>query len=292
MELRQLRYFMQIYKDGSFSKAANKLYISQQGLSKSIAALEQELGVMLLYRDKRTIVLTEAGEYLKEQASIILHEVEKTEKMMKTFVGNGLIKLACGYAIMGELPEHLLNKWKSQNPQLVLEDYEYPDLTVEDMVIKEEVDIGLTIGPVDEELFEAHFLKRRKLCLLVNNRNPLSKRSALSCKDLQGQQIISVGRMFRTYSNFMDRCKREEVEPNIIFLGMEIANIHNMSRQGKGIGVTVDFIAASLPSAEYKCIPFTGDDMNWDVYLITKRGKKHSLHVQNFKQYVLVTCKG
>lgn len=56
MELRQLQYFMQICESGSILKAANNLYITQQAVSKSIAALERELGASLFYRTAKGVV--------------------------------------------------------------------------------------------------------------------------------------------------------------------------------------------------------------------------------------------
>ena len=62
MELKQIRYFLAIVEVGSFSVAADELYISQSSLSKQISALEKELGVRLFDRSKRQIALTAAGE--------------------------------------------------------------------------------------------------------------------------------------------------------------------------------------------------------------------------------------
>ena len=76
MDIKTLRYFLQICEDGSFSKASKSLYISQQGLSKSISNLEKEIGVPLFNRTSSGNQLTEYGEYLKNKASTIVYQFD------------------------------------------------------------------------------------------------------------------------------------------------------------------------------------------------------------------------
>lgn len=72
MELEQLRVFAAVTDEGSFTGAARRLYISHSTVSRTITALEEELGVRLVERDNRFIALTKAGETLREEAEQLL----------------------------------------------------------------------------------------------------------------------------------------------------------------------------------------------------------------------------
>lgn len=83
MELRQLRYFVAVADTLNFSRASESLYVSQSALSKQVAELEQELGVVLLERDKRSVRLTRAGELLLPEAKSILMQSEKIIPLLR-----------------------------------------------------------------------------------------------------------------------------------------------------------------------------------------------------------------
>jgi DNA-binding transcriptional LysR family regulator len=79
MDIKQLQYFLQVSKDGNVTKAASSLYLSQQALSSSLVRLEKELGCILMKRNSRGIILTNAGEYFKIQAQKIIDIANETQ---------------------------------------------------------------------------------------------------------------------------------------------------------------------------------------------------------------------
>lgn len=83
VELRQLRYFVAVADTLNFSRASESLYVSQSALSKQIADLEQELGVVLFQRDKRTVELSPAGKILLGEAKSILLRSEKIAPLLR-----------------------------------------------------------------------------------------------------------------------------------------------------------------------------------------------------------------
>ena len=80
MELEQLRIFLAVAAERSFTRGAKKLYISHSTTSRAISALEEELGVTLLKRGNRVLGLTPAGETLRREAEEILRRVDEIRK--------------------------------------------------------------------------------------------------------------------------------------------------------------------------------------------------------------------
>jgi LysR family nitrogen assimilation transcriptional regulator len=84
MDLRQLRYFVQISETANFSRAAEILHVAQPSLSQQMKNLEDELGVELLIRHARGVTLTPLGQQLYDDARRILHEVDRARDTLRT----------------------------------------------------------------------------------------------------------------------------------------------------------------------------------------------------------------
>ncbi len=82
MELEQLRIFLAVAEERSFTRGAKKLYISHSTTSRAITALEEELGARLLERGNRVLGLTPAGETLRREAEEILRRVEELREII------------------------------------------------------------------------------------------------------------------------------------------------------------------------------------------------------------------
>ena len=79
MNIRQLEYFVKVYESGSFFKAADSLFISQQALSRALATLEQELNAQLFYRNHKGVIPTPLGQELYVSCQPALREMRTLE---------------------------------------------------------------------------------------------------------------------------------------------------------------------------------------------------------------------
>lgn len=109
MDVKTLKYFLTVAREGTITRAAEKLCIAQPPLSRSMQLLEEELGVTLFIRGKRRIRLTEEGLFLKQQAEEIITLVEKTQNQLGKIKNSthGTIALGvtetCGASILSGL---------------------------------------------------------------------------------------------------------------------------------------------------------------------------------------------
>ncbi|MFR5539131.1 MAG: LysR family transcriptional regulator, partial [[Ruminococcus] lactaris] len=118
MELRLLRYFLTVAKEQSFTKAAEKLHITQPTLSRQMATFEEELGVTLFNRSGKKVSLTDEGVLLKRRALEVLDLEEKTleELKGKEDVVEGSITIGCGEFAAVETLAKICKTYKEKYP--------------------------------------------------------------------------------------------------------------------------------------------------------------------------------
>ena len=97
MLLKQMKYFVSIVENNSFTEAAEKYFVSQSAISQQIKSLEMELGVELILRGNRSFTLTSAGEYFYRQSLIILDEIDRICNKTKLLSSNEENILKIGY---------------------------------------------------------------------------------------------------------------------------------------------------------------------------------------------------
>lgn len=158
MEIRQLEYFLRVASEGSITRAAESLNMTQPPLSMSIARLEKELGQQLFAREPRGIRLTEAGEYLASQAERILGELFRLREDMRhgAVITGGLIKLAVAPALSWFLLPQLLQPFAADNPNIEFALEDYPPATVIEQVTSGSADIGIFPSPSYQQIRDSY----------------------------------------------------------------------------------------------------------------------------------------
>lgn len=153
MDIRELRYFVQVARVGSFNRAAAQLNIAQPALSRQLKKLEDELNVTLLVRNGRGVELTEAGSILLAQAESLLAQFEQTAKLVsgkeEKFAGHVVIGLppTCGLLIGPEIFERFRQRWPSAT--LILR--EGISSSLEEWLMDRRLDVAVMHNPLPLE---------------------------------------------------------------------------------------------------------------------------------------------
>ncbi|WP_312432596.1 LysR family transcriptional regulator [Lacrimispora sp.] len=271
MENKQLRFFLEICRELSFSKAAKKLFVTQQALSKSIKNLEEELGIPLFYRTHTGIRLTEYGKYLEKKSQHVLEEFDIIVQDIENLKNNerGEVRAAFSYGVMSALSPDLISGFEQNYPCIQLKLEEYSDKECEKAVLSERASMGFTISPIDTKLFDYRVIKRDQMCLIVHQSNPLYHKESIAFSELEREKFIIVNDNFKLHHNFLDRCRTAGFEPDFYHTTMEMILVHKLASANKGIGVSVMFISENIPNT--RAIPFQDASCTWEVCLITKQ---------------------
>lgn len=289
MDIKQLKYFLQVCKHKSFSKAAKEIYITQQGLSKAISNLEEEIQYPLFYNTTKGIRITKYGEYLREQSEHVVQEfdliLEGLNKMAN--INEGTLRVCFSFGVLNALSPDIIPGFCEAYPNIELIVKTYPDSICEEVVMNENVDLALSIGPINKKNFHSTVIKTQYPCILVNEENPLSEKTAVDFSDLKDEKLIILNEKFHFYHNFINKCKESGFEPNIVFTTSEVITVHKLSHLNKGTGVSVDFITNDISYPNVYSIPFKDPSFLWEICLITKKDRFVSNLVKLFTNYVL-----
>jgi LysR family cyn operon transcriptional activator len=168
MELRQLRYFVEVGRLKSYSLASKSLYITQSTISQQIRKLEEELGVELLTRDTRHVALSDYGEQFYPHAVKILEEaevsVDKIRDVKNLYAGT--LSVGSTYSFGPLLMQTILDFYR-QYPHVHLQLINTSKAQLIQMLLNRELDIALSYkSPMDDERIESRLLFQNELCLI------------------------------------------------------------------------------------------------------------------------------
>lgn len=193
MEIRVLRYFLTVVREGGINRAAEVLHITQPTLSRQLSQLEEEVGVKLFHRGARRITLTNEGILLRRRAEEILALVDRTEKELseQDELVEGRIVIGCGeLAAMQVLPD-VISSFHNKYPHVSYDIFTATADLVKEQMEKGLVDIGVLLEPVDMEKFDFIRLSgKERWVVLMRPDDPLAEKEAISAKDLENQPLI------------------------------------------------------------------------------------------------------
>ncbi|MDE5420483.1 LysR family transcriptional regulator [Labilibaculum sp. DW002] len=185
IELRHYKYFLALAKDLHFRKAAERLYISQPGLSRQIKQMEEDLGINLFERHNRKVELTKAGLYLQNELTNTfkrLDDIIDHAKLLNDGMDGNLKLGYVGSAMQLVIPELLL-KYKNKHPNVLFNLNEMDNDKQIHALLNQEIDVGfvrmervprgIEIQPVFEDTFSLVLPKDHPLT--ESNFNDLSQ---------------------------------------------------------------------------------------------------------------------
>lgn len=227
MELRQLKYFATLAETLNFSRAADKLFITQGTLSQQIRQLEDEVGSQLLERSSHHVTLTEAGEELLPLALSTLEASNLCMNRMRDLRGalTGTLNLGTTHSFTGLMAD-TVKAFLKQNPGVKLNIYYKPAAELLEMLRLKELDLALAFKPVMAyDDIESEVLFKTHLCAVMRKDHPLASRESINLEELENQGIALAGgglqarRVFDSYVGVDTRklnVRMEVNDPNLI----------------------------------------------------------------------------
>ena len=194
MEIRTLKYFWTIAEEGTISKAAKALHITQPTLSRQLRELENELGTSLFIRGRRKLQLTDAGLFLKTRAEEILQLTQQTNlefENRRKQLFSGRIAIGCVEADNSDTLALILEKFVQDYPQVTFTVYSGTSDDITTRLDKGLLDVALLLKPVATEKYGEITLPRtERWGLLVSKDSSWAKKSAIQPADLREMPLF------------------------------------------------------------------------------------------------------
>lgn len=289
MDIKELGYYKIVCEQKSITKTAHYLYMTQQGLSKIIKNLENELNTTLLVRTKSGIELTKTGEYLYSKVPELL---EKYESLCNEIIcieqsQNHEIELLSSYGIIRLVTPECLDDFRMKYPQIKLICHEYPDREVERRWAQGQGNVAFLVGNNMVKFPKAKQMEKFEIKLLVNKSHPLAKKKTVRMEELKNERFYLESTEFNIHRLIVEKCREAGFEPNIAFETSGFSLCHKMVRQNKGISVTVDFIFDDMTGENLVMVPFEGEPLYWITNMMIREGNVINTDVELFGKHVL-----
>lgn len=284
MTLKQLTYFLEIAKMKNFTKAAANLYISQSALSKTVKAMESELGVQLIDRTVNHFKLTPEGEIFYQKGLIAIKNINSELEDLYGSLGTekGHITVGIPPVIGTAYFTSIIYKFRNMYPDVELKIIEAGANTIKKWVSDGEVDIGVVILPVSNDDFNVIPIVTAENVLLVNKNHPLAQYDEVSFKMLKDERFISLNSTFMLYDQIISLCRISGFEPNIVCESSQWDFITEMVVLDQGVSILPRPILKRYNSDKLKLISLKDPSFSWNIAIILKKDKYISRIIKSF----------
>jgi DNA-binding transcriptional LysR family regulator len=273
MQLRMLRAFVEVVRQGGFSQAAKILFATQSTVSKSVQSLETELDTVLFDRVGHRSTLTAAGEIVYRRAQRILAERDDMRAELDEIRGlkRGLLRLGLPPLGSDTLFAPLFATFKGRYPGIEIRLVEHGSRRLEELLIAGELDLAGLLAPVGEE-FAVQEVRREPLMALVDNSHPLAGAASSGIAALATHPFILFEEGFALNPIILDACARRGVMPNIIARSGQIHFIVELAAAGLGIAFLPRMIAEQYQHPKIRRILLDEPETEWRMVLAWRRG--------------------
>jgi Transcriptional regulator len=259
MNLRDLKYLVSLADHKHFGRAAAACYVSQPTLSTQIKKLEDELGVPLVERAPRKVMLTPAGRDAADRARRIVAEVEQMKEAARRSQDPeaGTVRLGLFPTLGPYLLPHVVPRLRARFPHLELLLIEEKSDVLLSRLREGKLDAGLLALPVADDQLHTEFLFEEPFLLAVPESHPLAKRESLTLAELSQHQLLLLEDGHCLREQALDVCRLSGANEKSEFRATSLETLRQMVAADVGITL-LPTLAVKPPVARYENIHLLG----------------------------------
>lgn len=257
MDIKQIEFFVAIVETGSFSLAAEELYVSQSSLSKQIIALERELDTTLIDRSARKIALTEAGKIFHKHAvrlkgvhQALLADLGEYKKATPS-LAIAAIPVTAQYGITSYIAQ-----FKKAHPYINFTLEERQTSTVLPALSQHKYDLAFVRDyNIDAETFSSIPVTTDRLMLAVSSEHRLAKRDSVSLSELADDNFIMFNKGPLMHELSMNACRSAGFEPKVFYSTLRAASIIGMVSSNSGVALLMEKVLNYYRRSDVVALP-------------------------------------
>lgn len=284
MQIKMLYSLLELYKTKNISKTSERLFITQQGLSRQIKALEKELGVSLFVRKKDGVIPTEICHQLIPSFQTMFESYTEAlsliDKVQLTRLRIGFV-----YGISHGLSNKFVVAYQKANPDFPLEIQEWPSGICQEKLLAGELDLAILIEPFDKSGIDYQLLCQDGMYAAMYITHPFASSSEpLPFQFLDGQQIItgSPGNALRQFFDYC--CQVTKIQPQILMSSSYNVDFVNSMSDNTGISTLTSAMAFRVtnPNVHIRqlILPVSGDS-----YICWKKHNQKAQIIKHFTSF-------
>lgn len=287
MTFRQMEVFIAVCECKSINKASAVHHVSQQGLSKMIRDLEEELGCQLLYRGTNGVSPTQYGAYFLEECRIILDR----KKYMSSHIlkvksaPKETIFLGMAFGVVSVLPYKLITDFENTHPSVNIEYSDHTDFYLEQLAQKDEYDFCITTGVTDTDRFSAEHLFQEHTYLCIPWTHELYHKKHIQMNDLKCQRYAMFSTKFHIRHNFVASCRNAKFDPIIDISSSDFNSLREIALYNNLLFVVPEHTIRQDDS-KLRYYRFPDDNFSWDAYFVKKKNKDLTENMLAFYRYI------
>lgn len=289
MEISQLRYFLELCRQSSMSKAAAVLNISPQGISIAIRRLEKELGVELFFRSSSGLIITEVGEAVRKEAEAVINHVNKISDLCSIRAsGKTDIPIVVTTGRFSKLPTALQKLLVTPPEEFSISLGNHYSSTCMELVANGDATFGLVYGECDRKKLNVTTLEIVQQVFVVNKKHPFAGKGEISIHELDNMPLVMPGpktipgkmieKMFQENGMTLNIALQTLIPRQPVILASENENV--VAR-----AVTSDILESDLE--HISVLKLKEYDFTVPFSLISKKDRKLSGHEQLFRHLIL-----
>jgi LysR family hydrogen peroxide-inducible transcriptional activator len=286
MNLRDLRYLVALAEYKHFGRAAEASFVSQPTLSTQIKKLEDELGVALVERTPRKVLLTEVGREIAQRARDVLNEVEQIKATARRTIdpGSGTLRLGIFPTLGPYLLPHVVGQIRDRFPRLELLLIEEKTEAVLRQLREGRLDAGILALPIHDHQLHSEFLFEEPFMLAVPDGNALASRKSLKLEDLADQSVLLLEDGHCLRDQALEVCQLAGAGEKSGFRATSLETLRQMVAANVGITL-LPMLAVKPPVAQtdhVRLIPFRGDAPSRRIAMVWRKSSAVSLFLKEF----------